>query len=158
MAKSHFTAIHGGTVEVMYIGPKSVKTDTVTGYRPQLRFPRLEPVPVPEVIAQTLFAYPDVWIPCTDENINAVKSSDAALLEAQAKSEAEAEAMQKAEEDDADTMVNVDGEQVDLGKYTFPQLATFSEAHDLNVTREPEEPKPELVKRIRDAYRAKSSE
>lgn len=158
MAKSHFTTIHGGTVDVMYIGPKAVKTDTVTGYRPQLRFPRLQPVPVPEVIAQTLFAFPDVWVLATEENINGVKTRDE-FMEREAERQAEeAELAKQAELDDADTIVNVDGEQVDLGKYTFSQLATFSEACELYVIREPEEQKTDFVKRIRDAYRSKAFE
>ena len=46
-------------IAVVYIGPKPVKKDTLTGSR--TLFPRLEPVHVDSALAWQLLAFPDVW-------------------------------------------------------------------------------------------------
>lgn len=47
-------------IAVVYIGPKPVKKDTLTGSR--TLFPRLEPVHVDSALAWQLLAFPDVWV------------------------------------------------------------------------------------------------
>ena len=46
-------------IDLVYIGDKPVKKDTVT--LSDLAFPRMEPVPTPAEIAHRLLRYPDVW-------------------------------------------------------------------------------------------------
>lgn len=47
-------------IAVVYIGPKPVKKDTITGSR--TLFPRLEPVHVDSAMAWQLLGFPDVWV------------------------------------------------------------------------------------------------
>lgn len=138
----------------MYIGPKAIKRDTVTGYKPELRFHRNKPENVPYSVAQALLGF-DCFVVATED---AQKEAEAKLKaeEAAAAAAKEKELAELAKEkDQGDTVLEVDGEKVDIGKFTSSQLATFVEAHDLDVQQKSQERVAEFALRVRDAYRAK---
>lgn len=136
-----------GKIAVVYIGPKPMKKDTVTGSR--LSFPRLQPVDVESAIAVQLLDYPSVWV-------RAEQASDAVSAQEQAAALAEEQARILAAEEEAKRQAEsyVVGD-VDLGKYTSAQLATFVEAQDLDVKQGAQERVDDFRARVRDTYRAK---
>lgn len=143
------------TIEIIYIGPKAFKRDTVTGYRPQMTFKRFDATPVPATVAIALLDFPDCFVRASKETIEKAESLEkAAIIAAELEAEELAVILEK-EKDDQDTTVEVDGETIDLVKYTFSQLEAFCLAGELEITRGEGEEKPLLVKRIRDAYRSK---
>lgn len=141
------------TTPIMYIGPKAIKRDTVTGFKPVLRFIRNKPENVPYSVAQALLDF-DCFVIATEGS----------MLEAETKLKAEEEAAELAakaaaeaklkEADKGDTVLDVDGESVDIGKFTSSQLATFVEAHDLEIKQGSQEKVGEFALRIRDEFRA----
>lgn len=142
---------------IMYVGPKSIKTDTVTGFKPQLRFKRFDPTEVPYSVALQLLSF-DCFTEASQESLEAAKQAEELEAQRQQEEKEAAERKAKEEADKVDTVVNVEGEDVDLGKYTSAQLATFSEAHDLDVNQTSGEKVDEFRLRIRDAFRAKEGE
>lgn len=135
------------TVEIVYIGEKPVKRDTVTGSR--LMFPRFEPVPVEKAIALQLLEYPTVWRRAEDlEKVERERqaAADAAAEEAARLAEEEAERLAA-----ADMHVG----ELDLGKMTSAKLQTLAEAEDLGIKQEPQEKVDDFRVRVRDALRAK---
>jgi hypothetical protein len=141
-------------VSIIYVGPKAVKRDTVSGYKPVMVFKRYEPTETPFSVAQSLLGF-DCFVRADSDALKAAKEQEeleakAAQEQAEAKVKAEAE-----EKNKADTVVHVDGEDVDLCKYTSNQLATFAEAQDLEIKQEPQEKVDEFRLRVRDTYRAK---
>lgn len=139
---------------IMYVGPKGIKTDTVTGFKPQLRFKRFEPTEVPYSVALQLLSF-DCFTEASQKSLEAAKQAEELEAKRLADEAAEAERKAKEEADKVDTVVMVEGEGVDLGKYTAAQLATFVEANDLEVKQEAGEKVDEFRLRVRDAYRAK---
>lgn len=135
------------TVEIVYIGEKPVKRDTVTGSR--LMFPRFEPVPVEKAIALQLLEYPTVWRRAEDlEKVERERqaAADAAAEEAARLAEEEAERLAA-----ADMRVG----ELDLGKMSSAKLQTLAEAEDLGIKQEPQEKVDDFRVRVRDALRAK---
>lgn len=135
------------TVEIVYIGEKPVKRDTVTGSR--LMFPRFEPVPVEKAIALQLLEYTTVWRRAEDlEKVERERqaAADAAAEEAARLAEEEAERLAA-----ADMHVG----ELDLGKMTSAKLQTLAEAEDLGIKQEPQEKVDDFRVRVRDALRAK---
>lgn len=135
------------TVEIVYIGEKPVKRDTVTGSR--LMFPRFEPVPVEKAIALQLLEYPTVWR----------RAEDLAKVERerQAAADAAAEEAARLAEKEAERLAAADMHvgELDLGKMTSAKLQTLAEAEDLGIKQEPQEKVDDFRVRVRDALRAK---
>ncbi|MDA1378675.1 hypothetical protein PCI56_00935 [Plesiomonas shigelloides subsp. oncorhynchi] len=120
------------TVEIVYIGEKPVKRDTVTGSR--LMFPRFEPVPVEKAIALLqLLEYPTVWR----------RAEDLAKVERerQAAADAAAEEAARLAEEEAERLAAADMHvgELDLGKMSSAKLQTLAEAEDLGIKQEPQE-------------------
>ena len=135
-------------IDLVYIGDKPVKKDTVT--LSDLAFPRMEPVPTPAEIAHRLLRYPDVWRKASE--LEKVKREQ----EAAAK-DAEEEAARLAAEEAA----RIESESMvvepygDLAKMTGPQLKTLCEGEDLDLVKGAQESVPDFRTRVRDALKAK---
>ena len=135
-------------IDLVYIGDKPVKKDTVT--LSDLAFPRMEPVPTPAEIAHRLLRYPDVWRKASE--LENVKREQEAAAKA-----AEEEAARLAAEDAA----RIESESMvvepygDLAKMTGPQLKTLCEGEDLDLVKGAQESVPEFRVRVRDALKAK---
>lgn len=140
-------------VSIVYIGTKPKKKDTVCGTR--LTFTRNEPIPVEADLAARFLDYPKVWV-AEDELEAVLKKQEEAEKQAEEARKAKEEADKQAELD-ANMTVVVDGEEVDLGKYNSNQLIAFAEAHDL-VVEGPKKPVSQYKLKVRDAFRALSSE
>lgn len=137
------------TISIVYVGEKPKKKDTVCNTR--LVFNRFEPVPVAVELANRFLDFPTVWI--KEEGLDAFKEKLAKEAELAIKKRIAAEEAAKREAADANMIVFVDGEAIDLGKYNSKQLETFAVAHDLDF----EGSKSDMVgfrKSIRNAYRA----
>ena len=117
-------------INIAYIGKKAFKKDTITGSR--LVFPRLKPVPVSVDIAYQLLDYPTVFVNADEMEEVKKKQEEAEKAEALRK-EALAK-IAKEEALNASMLVIIDGETVDIQKYTSATLATLVEAQDLEVT------------------------
>lgn len=138
-------------VSIVYIGVKPKKKDTVTGSR--LIFSRLKPVNVDTDIAEQLLDYPDVWVLETDAKDVIAKQEVKAKAIAQAlQAKKAAQVFVELEES---MIVIVDGEQLDIGKYSSKQLDTLVEAEDLTIT-ERKKPVTPYRAAIRDALREKN--
>lgn len=134
-------------VNVVYIGDKPVKRDTVTGSR--MIFPRFEPVPVEKAIALQLLEFPTVFRRGDDlDKIKAEFEAQQAAEQAAALAAAEEEAKRQADQS------MVVGE-FDLGKMNSAQLRTLVEAQDLELKQESDEKVGDFRIRVRDALRAK---
>lgn len=136
-------------VSIVYIGNKPKKKDTVCGTR--LIFKRHEPIPVDADLAVRFLDYPQVWV-AEDELKSVLEEQAEAAEKAELAKIARKEAEKQAELD-ANMIVIVDGDEVDLGKYNSNQLTTFASAHDLEIEG-PKKPLPEFKKKVRDAFRA----
>lgn len=154
--EKNLLAQNTNTVSLLYIGPKPVKIDKVSGYYPQIRFKRNEPTEVPGVVASALLSF-DCFALATDEAMQAAKDAEAKAAEAEKLAKEEAEKLAKQKEDEGDTVVMVDDTEVDLGKLTVTQIEAFIEGQELDVEKKSGELKPEFVIRVRDAYREKVS-
>lgn len=135
-------------VEVVYIGQKAVKKDTVTCSR--ITFPRLEAVAVEEDIARNLLKYPSVWVLKSEvESVVAKqKSHEKALAKAK-----EEQAKQEAKTVKAESfLVMINDEEIDIAKYSSRQLDTVVEAQDLIITAS-KKPVDGFRLAVRDALR-----
>jgi hypothetical protein len=135
-------------IDLVYIGDKPVKKDTVT--LSDLIFPRFEPVPTPADIALRLLRYPAVWRKASD--LPSVK--------------AENEAAQKAVEEEAERLAAEEAARLaaenmivepygDIGKLTSAKARTLVEAEGLDIEQGAQEPIGEFRTRVRDALKAK---
>ncbi|HEB3999003.1 TPA: hypothetical protein RZV87_005413 [Escherichia coli] len=141
-------------IAVVYIGPKPVKKDTLTGSR--TLFPRLEPVHVDSALAWQLLAFPEVWI--RHEELDGVlkkQQQDEQLRQAQQEQE---RALAAREEAESSFVVPVNGENVDLSKLTSARLATLCEAEELNIHKDPKETADAFRIRVREAFRRRVAE
>lgn len=135
-------------IAITYIGQKPIKKDTVTNSR--LVFPKGKSVSVESDIAHQLLDYPKVWA-LSEEASGIVEKQEQA-----AKAKAEKIALeQKAEQEkaiDDSMLVKVNGETLDISKYSGNQLQTLVEAADLVISVKP---KPVVPYReaIRDELR-----
>ena len=135
-------------IDLIYIGDKPVKKDTVT--LSDLVFPRMEPVPTPAEIAQRLLRYPAVWRKASD--LKAVKGEQEAAAKAASDEAARLAADEDARLESESMVVEPFG---DLMKMTGPQLKTLCEAEDLELVKGAQESVPEFRIRVRDALKAK---
>lgn len=140
-------------VAVVYIGPKAVKHDTVTGSR--MIFPRHQPVTVAASLAYQLLAFPSVFIPA--ERLQAfLVAEQAEQQQEQQLRERDAQlAQQRREAEQQSFMLEVEGESIDISKYTVAQLNTFVEAQALMIQKGAQEKADDFRARVRDAYREK---
>ena len=129
-------------IAVVYIGPKPVKKDTLTGSR--TLFPRLEPVHVDSALAWQLLAFPDVWV--RHEELDGVL-----------KKQQQDEQFALAEAENS-FVVSVGGQDVDLSKLTSARLATLCEAEELNIHKDPKETADAFRVRVREAFRRRVAE
>ena len=135
-------------VEIVYIGKKSIKKDTVTGSR--LVFPQHRSVGVDSDIAAQLLDYPKVWVLASEAKqvIEKQEKHAKALEDAQAKREAEQEALNR--EQSFNVLVNDD--VIDIAKYSSRQLDTLVEAEELVMTI-PKKPILPYREAVRDELR-----
>ncbi|WP_370546621.1 hypothetical protein NMD64_08110 [Edwardsiella tarda] len=140
-------------VAVVYIGPKAVKHDTVTGSR--MIFPRHQPVAVAASLAYQLLAFPSVFIPA--ERLPAFLAAEQAeQQQVQQQREHDAQlAQQRLEAEQHSFTLEVEGESIDISKYTVAQLNTFVEAQALMIQKGAQEKADDFRARVRDAYREK---
>lgn len=136
-------------VDLVYIGKKKFKKDTVTGSR--LMFPQGKVVPTPADVAFRLLAHPDVWIRADDlkgyQEEQARLSAQALLDEEDRQRRAELEQQKR------DMTC---GEYGDLGKMTAAQLRTLVEGAELVIESQGAQEKVDAFRlRVRDALRAK---
>ncbi|EOO2329808.1 hypothetical protein EHD88_RS24100, partial [Escherichia coli] len=111
-------------IAVVYIGPKPVKKDTITGSR--TLFPRLEPVHVDSAMAWQLLGFPDVWVRHEElDDVLKKQQQNEQLRQAQQAQERVLAALAEAENS---FVVSVNGQEVDLSKLTSARLATLCEA------------------------------
>lgn len=117
-------------LDITYIGSKPSKRDTITNSR--LVFPRGKSVSVDSDIAHRLLDYPKVWA-LSEEAEGIVKEQEAKAKAVADKKAAEIAANAK-ENIDQSMLVIVDGETLDLAKYSGKQLETLVVATDLTIT------------------------
>ena len=135
-------------IDLVYIGDKPVKKDTVT--LSDLAFPRMEPVPTPAEIAHRLLRYPDVWRKASElENVKREQEGAAKAAEEEA---ARLAAEEAARIESESMVVEPYG---DLMKMTAPQLKTLCEGEDLDLVKGAQESVPDFRTRVRDALKAK---
>ncbi|HIE1976336.1 TPA: hypothetical protein ACXKGF_004380 [Escherichia coli] len=141
-------------IAVVYIGPKPVKKDTITGSR--ILFPRLQAVHVDSTIAFQLLDFPDVWV--RHEELDSVlkkQQQDDKLRQAQEEQQKEAAARAEAENS---FVVFVNGQEVDLSKLTSAKLATLCEAEGMDIRKDPKETVDEFRIRVREEFRHSEQE
>lgn len=139
------------TTKIMYVGPKAVKLDTVTGNHPQMRFPRHVEVDTPLAVAQALLSF-DCFIPVTESALEAIKEQEELAREQAIKDAEIAEQLKREEEELANTIIINDGETIDVAKLTFAEIETLCLGLEINVAREDGEPKEVLASRVRRAF------
>ncbi|QWV06159.1 hypothetical protein KQ246_07080 [Pseudoalteromonas shioyasakiensis] len=137
---------------IVYIGSKRVKKDTVCGTR--LIFKRHEPIPVDDALAPRFLDFPTVWV--KESQLQGVIERQKMLDKIAEEERLAAEEAAKKAEADANMVVTVEGEEVDLGKYSSKQLDTFVVAHELEIEG-PKKPVDDYRKKVRDAFRALTS-
>ena len=135
-------------IDLVYIGDKPVKKDTVT--LSDLAFPRMEPVPTPAEIAHRLLRYPDVWRKASE--LEKVKREQEAAAKAAEEEAARLAAEEAARIESESMVVEPYG---DLMKMTAPQLKTLCEGEDLDLVKGAQESVPDFRTRVRDALKAK---
>lgn len=135
-------------IDLVYIGDKPVKKDTVT--LSDLIFPRFEPVPTPADIALRLLRFPAVW--CKASDLQSVKAEREAAQIA-AEEEAERLAQEEAARREAEDMT-VEGFG-DIGKLTSAKARTLVEAEGLDIEQGAQESIGDFRIRVRDALKAK---
>lgn len=140
------------SVAVVYIGKKHFKSDTITGSR--LRFPRLEPIEVSSDVAHRLLAFSDCWV--RQSQVEATlqqQEEEKQLKEEQLARQLEEEARIAAENS---FVVKVQGDELDISKYTLAQLFTLNESEELGLKKDAKESAGDFRVRVRDALKAGS--
>ena len=116
-------------VQIVYIGPKERKRDTITGSRQV--FPRLKPIEVTEEAAAILLRFENTFVHIDelDGKLKEHKEAEAkkAALEEELKKQAKLEAEQ------ASFLVNIGGEDVDISKLAAAKIHTHIVAADLDI-------------------------
>ena len=136
-------------IDLVYIGPKRIKRDTLTGSH--LLFPRGKTVPTPADVAQRMLQHPTVWIEA--HNLQEWRERELQASEA-ARQAAEAALLREAEERERRDM-NC-GDYGDIGKFTAAQLRTLVEGAELDIAPQGAQEKVDTFRlRVRDALRAK---
>ncbi|ELK1648150.1 hypothetical protein QIZ43_000095 [Salmonella enterica] len=139
-------------IAIVYIGEKNVKRDTITGSRAV--FPRLQPVHVDSEVAYQLLEFKDVWV-CHEqmEAILQQQEEEKRLKEEELARQIEEEARIAAENS---FVVNVQGDELDISKYTLAQLFTLNESEELGLKKDAKESAGDFRVRVRDALKARS--
>ncbi|EOY1782159.1 hypothetical protein ACP1T7_002305 [Escherichia coli] len=136
-------------IAVVYIGPKPVKKDTITGSR--TLFPRLEPVHVDSAMAWQLLGFPDVWVRHEElDDVLKKQQQNEQLRQAQQAQERVLAALAEAENS---FVVSVNGR-----KLTSARLATLCEAEELDIHKDPKETAEAFRIRVREAFRRRVAE
>lgn len=136
-------------IDLVYIGPKRIKHDTLTGSH--LLFPRGKSVPTPADIAQRMLQHPTVWI----EAQNLQEWRDRESQAAEAARQASEAALLHEEEERKRRDMNC-GDYGDIGKFTAAQLRTLVEGAELDIPQQSAQEKVDDFRlRVRDALRAK---
>ncbi|EBY8711578.1 hypothetical protein D6S42_11160 [Salmonella enterica subsp. enterica serovar Kottbus] len=139
-------------IAIVYIGEKNVKRDTITGSRAV--FPRLQPVHVDNKVAHQLLEFPDVWV--RHEQMEAIlqqQEEEKRLKEEELARQLEEEARIAAENS---FVVKVQGDELDISKYTLAQLFTLNESEELGLKKDAKESAGDFRVRVRDALKAGS--
>ncbi|EBC2121939.1 hypothetical protein CWD08_21380 [Salmonella enterica] len=140
-------------VAIVYIGEKNVKRDTITGSRAV--FPRLKPVHVDDDVAYQLLEFPDVWV--RHEQMEATllqQEEEKRLKEEEQVRQQEKEALLAAENS---FVVNVQGDELDISKYTSAMLNTLCEAEELDIHQGAQEKVNDFRIRVREALKNRSA-
>ncbi|EAW9081446.1 hypothetical protein AABH71_005178 [Salmonella enterica] len=139
-------------IAIVYIGEKNVKRDTITGSRAV--FPRLQPVHVDSEVAYQLLEFPDVWVrhEKVEETLKQ-QEEEKRLKEKELARQREEEARLAAENS---FVVNVQGDDLDISKYTLAQLLTLNESEELGLKKDAKESAGDFRVRVRDALKARS--
>lgn len=138
-------------IAIVYIGEKNVKRDTITGSRAV--FPRLQPVHVDSEVAYQLLEFKDVWV--RHEQMKETlkqQEEEKRLKEEELTRQIEEEARLAAENS---FVVNVQGDELDISKYTLAQLLTLSESEELGLKKDAKESAGDFRVRVRDALKAR---
>ncbi|ECJ6093674.1 hypothetical protein GR78_13155 [Salmonella enterica] len=139
-------------IAIVYIGEKNVKRDTITGSR--VVFPRLQPVHVDSEVAYQLLEFNDVWVrhEKVEETLKQ-QEEEKRLKEEELARQREEEARLAAENS---FVVNVQGDELDISKYTSAHLMTLSESEELGLKKGAKESTDIFRVRVRDALKARS--
>ncbi|EMF5340792.1 hypothetical protein V3868_004177 [Salmonella enterica] len=139
-------------IAIVYIGEKNVKRDTITGSR--VVFPRLQPVHVDSEVAYQLLEFNDVWVrhEKVEETLKQ-QEEEKRLKEEELTRQREEEARLAAENS---FVVNVQGDELDISKYTSAHLMTLSESEELGLKKGAKESTDVFRIRVRDALKARS--
>ncbi|EPJ4167648.1 hypothetical protein [Citrobacter freundii] len=136
-------------IDLVYIGPKRIKRDTLTGSH--LLFPRGKSVPTPADIAQRMLQHPTVWIEAdkvADWRKREADEAETVRLAAEA-------ALLREEEERKRRDMNC-GDYGDIGKFTAAQLRTLVEGAELDIPQQSAQEKVDDFRlRVRDALREK---
>ncbi|HEI8401586.1 TPA: hypothetical protein SLE31_003395 [Citrobacter freundii] len=136
-------------IDLVYIGPKRIKHDTLTGSH--LLFPRGKSVPTPADIAQRMLQHPTVWIEAdkvADWRKREADEAETVRLAAEA-------ALLREEEERKRRDMNC-GDYGDIGKFTAAQLRTLVEGAELDIPQQSAQEKVDDFRlRVRDALREK---
>ncbi|EBP4586427.1 hypothetical protein VH79_25285 [Salmonella enterica] len=139
-------------IAIVYIGEKNVKRDTITGSRAV--FPRLQPVHVDSEVAYQLLEFNDVWVRQEQmEETLQQQEEEKRLKEDKLARQIEEEARLAAENS---FVVNVQGDELDISKFTVTQLLTLSESEELGLKKDAKESAGDFRIRVRDALKAGS--
>ncbi|ECO4847821.1 hypothetical protein FX474_12875 [Salmonella enterica] len=139
-------------IAIVYIGEKNVKRDTITGSRAV--FPRLQPVHVDSEVAYQLLEFPKVWV--RHEQMEAIlqqQEEEKRLKEEELARQLEEEARIAAE---SSFVVSIQGDEVDISKYTLAHLLTLNESEGLGLKKEARESAGDFRIRVRDALKSRS--
>ncbi|ECT1023752.1 hypothetical protein DPO11_28370 [Salmonella enterica] len=139
-------------IAIVYIGEKNVKRDTITGSRAV--FPRLQPVHVDSEVAYQLLEFPKVWV--RHEQMEAIlqqQEEEKRLKEEELARQLEEEARIAAE---SSFVVSIQGDEVDISKYTLAHLLTLNESEELGLKKEARESAGDFRIRVRDALKSRS--
>ncbi|EJJ4071274.1 hypothetical protein VQZ33_004462 [Salmonella enterica] len=141
-------------IAIVYIGKKNVKRDTITGSRAV--FPRLHPVHVDSEVAYRLLEFKDVWVRHEQmETTLLQQEEEKRIKEEEQARQREEEARQAAENS---FVVNVQGDELDISKYTSAHLITLSESEELGLKKGAKESTDDFRIRVRDALKARSDQ
>lgn len=136
------------TINLVYIGSKPVKKDTV--YGTHLNFPAGVPIPVPVESAVKLLDHPDVWV--KEDDYSAVND---AQEQAELQAIKEAAAIEQARQEELKRTSLVTEKYGDLGKFTSVKLKTIVEAEGLDLTMAQGEKVADFARRVCDALAEK---
>lgn len=136
-------------INIVYIGPKPQKKDTV--YHTHLVFPAGVSIPVDVDDAYKFLNHPGVWV--KESDYAQVKEKQQAKAKAELLAQAQAEATRQAELAEMNLTVPDYG---DLGKMHSAKLKTVVECESLGLVMGDGEAVRDFAYRIRDALKAKA--